>query len=189
MSEGWVAMHASLVPRIACIRLRPVMAGTAAARLTFIAGRCRIVEVITARSLQKIATGRRHVAQLRRCAGQDRARQHGIPLRDQRMIGGVGIRHQSANPQSPARRLLDVFSGSREMSISRDGRSTSSFIRSIRLVPPAINFAVGSAEIRRTASATSVARTYWKLIMTAPSPVGSPAQCSDTRRSGRYCRS
>ena len=27
------------------------------------------------------------------------------------------------------------------MSISRDGRSTSSFIRSIRLVPPAMNFA------------------------------------------------
>ena len=36
-----------------------------------------------------------------------------------------------------------VLSGSRVMSISRDGRSTSSFIRSIRLVPPAMNFAVG----------------------------------------------
>ena len=36
-----------------------------------------------------------------------------------------------------------VLSGSREMSISRVGRSTSSFIRSIRLVPPAMNFAVG----------------------------------------------
>lgn len=31
-----------------------------------------------------------------------------------------------------------LFSGSREMSISREGRSTSSFIWSIRLVPPAI---------------------------------------------------
>ena len=37
-----------------------------------------------------------------------------------------------------------LFSGSREMSISREGRSTSSFIRSIRLVPPAMNFAPGS---------------------------------------------
>ena len=36
-----------------------------------------------------------------------------------------------------------VCSGSREMSISRDGRSTSSFIKSIRLVPPAMNFAAG----------------------------------------------
>ena len=60
-----------------------------------------------------------------------------------------------------------VLSGSREMSISRDGRSTSSFIRSIRLVPPAMNFASGSAAICRTASATSVARAYWKLIMIA----------------------
>src|SRR6202158_5366390 len=53
------------------------------------------------------------------------------------------------------------LSGSREMSISREGRSTSSFIRSIRLVPPAMNFAVGSATIWRTASATSFARAYW----------------------------
>src|SRR2546421_11998652 len=53
------------------------------------------------------------------------------------------------------------------MSISREGRSTSSFIRSIRLVPPAMNFAVGSAAIWRTASATSSARAYWKLIMIA----------------------
>ena len=34
-----------------------------------------------------------------------------------------------------------LLSGSREMSISRAGRSTSSFIRSIRLVPPAMNLA------------------------------------------------
>jgi hypothetical protein len=51
-----------------------------------------------------------------------------------------------------------VLSGSREMSINREGRSTSSFIRSIRLVPPAMNFAEGSAAIIRTASATSLAR-------------------------------
>ena len=40
------------------------------------------------------------------------------------------------------------------MSISRDGRSTSSLIRSMRLVPPAMNLAAGSAAIWRTASAT-----------------------------------
>src|ERR1700730_3757751 len=58
-----------------------------------------------------------------------------------------------------------VLSGSREISISRLGRSTSSFIRSTRLVPPAMNFAAGSAAIRRTASLTSLARAYWILIM------------------------
>ena len=63
------------------------------------------------------------------------------------------------------------------------------FIRSIRLVPPAMNFAAGSAAIWRTASATSLARAYWKLIMTAPSPAGSPPRCWDRRRSGRCCRS
>jgi len=51
-----------------------------------------------------------------------------------------------------------LLSGKRVMSMSRVGRSTSSFMRSIRLVPPAMNFACGSAAIRRTASATSVAR-------------------------------
>src|SRR5207249_2826377 len=68
--------------------------------------------------------------------------------------------------------------GSREMSISREGRSTFSFIRSMRLVPPAMNLAVGSAAIWRTASATSLARAYWKLIMAwrppFPSPVDAP---------------
>ena len=49
-----------------------------------------------------------------------------------------------------------LFSGSREMSINREGRSTSSFIKSIKLVPPAMNFAVGSPAICRTASATSL---------------------------------
>ena len=47
----------------------------------------------------------------------------------------------------PPRVSSTVFSGSREMSISREGRSTSSFIKSIRLVPPAMNFADGSAAI------------------------------------------
>ena len=51
------------------------------------------------------------------------------------------------------------------MSISRDGRATFSFMRSIRLVPPAMNFAAGSAAIWRTASATSLAREYSKLFI------------------------
>src|SRR3981189_1780337 len=61
-----------------------------------------------------------------------------------------------------------ALSGSREMSISREGRSTSSFIRSIRLVPPAMNFAFGSAIAVRTASAMPLARVDSKLITALP---------------------
>src|SRR5262245_60768104 len=68
------------------------------------------------------------------------------------------------------------LSGSLEISMSRAGRSTSPFIRSIRLVPPAMNLAPGPAAIWRTASATSLARAYSKLIMAChpsrPSPAG-----------------
>ena len=116
----------------------------AAAGLALVAGRGRVVEIEAARPLQEIAAGRRHVAQLLRGAGQDRARQQRIALLDQRVIGEIGVRHERADAQAAVRGLLDrLRSGSREMSISRDGRSTSSFIRSIRLVPPAMNFAVG----------------------------------------------
>src|SRR5262245_30803600 len=54
------------------------------------------------------------------------------------------------------------------MSISRDGRATFSFMRSIRLVPPAMNFAPGSSAIWRTASAMSLARVYPKLFIVSP---------------------
>jgi hypothetical protein len=40
------------------------------------------------------------------------------------------------------------------------GRSTSSFIRSRRLVPPARNFACGFAATVRAAASASLARTY-----------------------------
>ena len=56
--------------------------GAAAAGLALIAGRRDVVKIIAARALQKIAAGRRHVAQLRRGAGQDRARQHRIAFCD-----------------------------------------------------------------------------------------------------------
>ena len=107
MSDGWVAMQDSLVPRMACMRLMPAMRGAAAARLALIAGRRGVVEVRAARALQEIAAGRGHVAQLRRSAGEDRARQQRIALGDQRVVGEVGIRHQRADAQAAVRGLLD----------------------------------------------------------------------------------
>src|SRR4051794_9269943 len=72
------------------------------------------------------------------------------------------------------------------MSISRAGRSTLAFIRSIRLVPPAMNFAVGSAAIWRTASATSPARAYWKLIMAASFLLAPPGLLAHRLLDRRY---
>ena len=97
---------------------------------------------------------------------------------------------------APVRRCADRrrvsstwLSGSREMSISALGRSTSIFIRSIRLVPPAMNFAVGSRRSSVPLRRRLLARAYWKSIMTAPSPAGLPRRCWCRRRSGRCCRS
>ena len=74
--------------------------GAAAAGLAFVAGRRGVVEIIAARPLQQIAAGRRHIAQLRRRAGEDRARQQRITLLDRRMPGEIGIRHQRADAQA-----------------------------------------------------------------------------------------
>ena len=162
----------------------------AAAGLALVAGRRGVIEVGAARALQQVAAGRRHVAQLLRGAGQDGARRAADSAArsagDRRGRSSARARRCAGRPPPSPR---PSCSGSREMSISRVGRSTSSFIRSTRLVPPAMNFAAGSAAIWRTASATSLARAYWKLIMTAPSPAGSPRRCWDRRRSGRCCRS
>ena len=61
--------------------------------------------------------------------------------------GGRFINAAIATAPSPAGVSSTVWSGSREISITREGRSTSSFMRSTRLVPPAMNFALGSAAI------------------------------------------
>ena len=56
------------------------------------------------------------------------------------------------------------FSGRREMSISRDGRSISSFIKSIRLVPPAMNFASGSdGDLTNCVGDVGGAQRYWEI--------------------------
>ena len=79
----------------------------AAAGLAFVAGRRGVIEIEAARALQEIAAGRRHVAQLLRGAGQDRAREQRIALLDQRVVGEVGVRHERADAQAAVRRLLD----------------------------------------------------------------------------------
>jgi hypothetical protein len=45
----------------------------ARAGLAFVAGHRRVVKIKAAGALHEIAAGRRHIAQLRRCAGENRA--------------------------------------------------------------------------------------------------------------------
>jgi len=64
----------------------------AAARIPFIARwELRIVEIIAASSLQKIAADRGHVAQLRTCTRQQRFTQNRIARFNQRVLGQIGI--------------------------------------------------------------------------------------------------
>src|SRR5688572_27974518 len=62
--------------------------------------------------------------------------------------------------ESPARLRVMSRSGRRVMSTRRVGRSTSSFIRSSRLLPPARYLACGMADRAAVAEAASDARTY-----------------------------
>src|SRR5688572_5097342 len=62
--------------------------------------------------------------------------------------------------ETPPPAALISASFRRPRSTSSLGRSTSSFIKSRRLVPPARNFACWFAATERTAAAASLARTY-----------------------------
>ena len=148
MSEGCVAMQASLVPKMALMRLMPLIAEQPLPGCALVAGRRRVVEVKAPRALQRDC--RRSmpccaVAATRRPGSRSRAADSAV-----RSTGD-----RRGRSSAPARRCASrrptvssmFFSGNREMSISRAGRSTSYFIRSIRLVPPAMNFAAGSAAI------------------------------------------
>ena len=79
------------------MRLKPSMAGAAAAGLALVAGRRGVVEVGAARPLHQVAADRRHVAQLRRGAREDRLATAADSALDLRVVGDVGVR-------APARR-------------------------------------------------------------------------------------
>ena len=83
----------------------------AAAGLAFVAWRGGVIEIEAARALQEVAARRRHVAQLLRGAGQDRAGEHGIALLDQRMVGEVGVGHERADAHAAAGCFLDRRQG------------------------------------------------------------------------------
>ena len=80
----------------------------ARAGLAFVAGRRNVVEVGAARALQEVAADRRHVAQLLRGAGQQRARQHRIAPLHHWVIGKIGVAHERPDAKAAACGLLDL---------------------------------------------------------------------------------
>jgi len=59
--------------------------------------------------LEQIAAGCRHVAQLRRRAGQDGAGEQRVTALDLRVIGEVAVWDQRADPQPAVGRVLDAI--------------------------------------------------------------------------------
>src|SRR5262245_22452211 len=100
MSEGWVAMQNSLVPRTACPRLNPSSASLARTPLSSVAGRLDIAKVRTARALHDVAGHCRHVAQLRGRAREERLRQHREPIADHRVPGELTVANVCADAHS-----------------------------------------------------------------------------------------
>ena len=102
-------MQASLVPRIACMRLWPPIAEQPLPGSRLLHGVVGVVEISAARALQEVAAGGGHVAQLLRRARLDGACKHRIALLDRRVIGEIGVAHERADAQAAAGRVFDLL--------------------------------------------------------------------------------
>ena len=78
----------------------------AAAWLAFVAGHRGVAKVNAPRALQQIAGRRRHVAKLRRGAGQNGLRQNRVVCLTVRVVGKVGIANRGANLAGRRRRAI-----------------------------------------------------------------------------------
>lgn len=91
------------------LALHAVARGAARAGVALVAGvEADVVEVMAARALHQIAADRRHIAQLRRGAGQQRGLQQRIVRAHQRMICGIGIADHRANADAAIGRCIDA---------------------------------------------------------------------------------
>ena len=80
----------------------------ALARAALVAARGVVIEIGAARALQEIAADRRHVADLRRSAGEDRLREQGKALAHTPVGRDRGVLHAGADQQAAALCLLDI---------------------------------------------------------------------------------
>ena len=108
MSDGFVAMQCSLVPSIASMRLHAGDRRAAVPGSRLLHGIAGIAEVHASRPLQQIAGSRRHVANLRRCAGEDRLRKNRIILAHRRMVRKIGIANRGADLQAAVGRRFNL---------------------------------------------------------------------------------
>ena len=76
--------------------------------LALVAGHRGVAEIHAARSLEQVAGSRRHVAKLRRCAGEKGLRQHRIISLHRRMVGEIRIANRGADLQPAVRRRFDL---------------------------------------------------------------------------------
>ena len=83
--------------------------GAAAALLALVAGRRCVVEVAAARALQEVAARRRHIAQLLRSSGHDRAGENRIARLYLGVIGEIGVAYERSDTQAAARRVFDLL--------------------------------------------------------------------------------
>ena len=93
--------------------IKPIQRAATATGLPFVALRKRrIVEVVTAGSLQEIAASCRKIPQLRAGTSQQRLTERRISLDDQRMLSDIGISGESADANTTAiRQFSDLRKG------------------------------------------------------------------------------
>src|ERR1700676_550909 len=88
--------------------IEAVNGGAPGTRLALVAGVRRSAEVITAGSLHEVATGGRHVAQLRRRAREECLREQREMLGYRIVMGKVAVADHGADAQSSVRQSLNV---------------------------------------------------------------------------------
>ena len=107
-SDGCVAMQCSLVPRIACPRLKPVERGAAAPGVALVAGGDPVAQVRAARALEQVAAHRGHVAQLLGGAEVQRLGDRREALDHPRLAGDVAHARERADAQTAVGERLDA---------------------------------------------------------------------------------
>lgn len=106
---GWMYRHAVFAgAEDRMVAVQPAARGASAARLALVAWRVGVVEILAAGTLQQVAAGAGHVAQLRRGAGEDRLGEQGIVRLHGGIPGQFGVADQGPDQQAAGGRPADA---------------------------------------------------------------------------------
>src|ERR1700719_2428115 len=83
--------------------IKAVNGGAPRTRLALVTGVRRIAKVITAGPLHEVAADSRHIAQLRRRAGEERLREHRETRGDGVVVGKVAVANEGPDAHSTVR--------------------------------------------------------------------------------------